>query len=337
MGPGGMARRGAWVLRLVLGSALLGALPLVDPPRAEAGVVERVVAVVGRDAILLSELRRRARPALLEIQAKVPPGPQRGVVEGEMFKELLQLMVDEKLVQIAADRAQKRTSAEEIDNGMRNLAAAQDLTVEELEQAAKASGLSQAELRAQVARQVLEQKMLQLRVMPRVRISSGDVQKGYQELIRKERERLGFRLQWLVLVVPPGASAEAKAERRDLAERLSSQARGGADFARLVADYSDDSKTKTTGGDLGALKPGRLAAPLEKAAIALDIGAVSAPVFHGNAYIILRLTERDPSGLPPLDQAHDRIASEVFTDRLKKARRQWLDELKRSTYVDVRL
>ncbi|MCS6899564.1 MAG: peptidylprolyl isomerase [Myxococcales bacterium] len=332
-----MRGRRSGVPSLILGCLILPFLVTVAPRNVQAGVVERVVAVVGRDAVLLSELRKRARPVLLQIYERFPAGPQRSAVESEMYKELLQQMVDEKLIQLAADRAQKRITSEEVDNGMRNLAAMQGLSQDDLIKAAKNSGISEAELRAQVARQVLEQKMLSLRVMPRIRISSEDVKIGYQKLRREERRQLGFRLQWLVLVVPPGSSDEAKAERRQLAERIVDQARAGADFAQLVATYSDDGETRNKGGDLGPLKPGRLAQPLEDAAMNLEVGEISPPIFHSNAYVILRVVERDASRLPPLDQAHDRIASEVYTERLQKARRQWLEELKRSTYVDVRL
>lgn len=332
-----MRRRLPGFLLFLLGSWLPAAVPTLTAGSAQAGVVERVVAVVGRDAVLLSELRRRARPVLLQIYERVPAGPQRSAVESEMYKELMQQMVDEKLIQLAADRSQRRITSDEVDNGMRNLAAMQGLSPDELVKAAKNSGLTEAELRAQVARQVLEQKMLSLRVMPRVRISSEDVKLGYQKLRRDERRQLGFRPQWLVLVVPPGSSDEAKIERRQLAEQIVAQARGGADFAKLVATYSDDGETKAKSGDLGMLKPGRLAQPLEEATMGLEVGEISAPVFHSNAYVILRVVERDPSTLPPLEQAHERIASEVYTERLQKARRQWLDELKRSTYVDVRL
>ena len=328
-------RRPAFLL-VLLALAPAAGTTLVTP-EVGAAVVERVVAVVGRDAILLSELRRRARPLLMQISERVPVGPQRSAVESEMYRELLQQMVDERLVQAAADRSQKRITSDEVDSGLRNLASMQNMSVDELLRAALSTGLTESELRAQVGRQVLEQKMLSLRVMPRVRISSDDVAAGYQKLRRDERKRLNFKPQWLVLVVPPTASAEAKAERRQLAERLVAQARGGADFTKLVADYSDDSATKASGGELGSLKPGKLAPVLDEAALGLDVGEVSAPLFFNNAFVILRIVERDPSTLPPLDQAHDRIASEVFSERLQKARRQWLDELKRSNYVDVRM
>jgi prolyl 4-hydroxylase len=66
-----------------------------------------VVAVVGRDAVLLSELRKRARPVLLQIYERVPAGPQRSAVESEMYKELMQQMVDEKLIQLARGKVRR--------------------------------------------------------------------------------------------------------------------------------------------------------------------------------------------------------------------------------------
>lgn len=39
-----------------------------------------------------------------------------------MYRELLQQMVDERLVQIAADRSQKKVASDEVDRGLANIA-----------------------------------------------------------------------------------------------------------------------------------------------------------------------------------------------------------------------
>ena len=323
--------------RLVRSCALCLAFAALGPRAAEATVVERVVAVVGEQAIFLSDLRHRARPVLGQIAERVPAGPQRSAVESEMFKELLQQMVDERLVQAAAERSQKKISSDEIDAGMKNIAGSQGLTVDELMSAAIQSGLTVQELREQVMRQLLEQKMLSVRVMPRVRISSEDVRLGYAKLVQGERKKLGYRLQWIVLHVAPGSSDEARAQRRDTADQIVAAARGGADFADLAKRFSDDSGTRPKGGDLGAVKPGALAHEIEDVALSLDVGEISAPFAFGQDIVVLRVAERDASALPPLAEAHDRVASEVFSERLQRARRQWLDELKRGIHVDVRM
>lgn len=325
------------LLRSSLLAVALGAGVLLAPSAADAIIVEKIVAVIGEQAIFLSDLRHRARPILAQIAERVPPGPQRNAIESEMYRELLQQMVDERLVQIAADRSQKKVASDEVDRGLSNIAASQGMTVDELLAAAIQSGMTVQELRLQVQRQLLEQKMLSLRVAPRVRISSEDVRIGYAKLQREERKKLGYRLQWIVLHVPPASSSEARKERRDLADKLVALGRGGSDFADLASRYSDDAPTRVKGGDLGAVKPGALAQPIEDVAMGLDVGEISAPFQFGPDYIVLRIAERDASALPPLEQAHDRVASEVFTERLQKARRQWLDELKRGVYVDVRM
>ncbi|MEQ9317600.1 MAG: hypothetical protein RIF41_00525, partial [Polyangiaceae bacterium] len=64
-------------LRPWLVGALLAVALGTLAPTSEAVVVERVVAVVGEKAILLSDLRRRARPFLVRLYAQIPSGPQR--------------------------------------------------------------------------------------------------------------------------------------------------------------------------------------------------------------------------------------------------------------------
>ncbi|HEU4404044.1 MAG TPA: peptidylprolyl isomerase [Polyangiaceae bacterium] len=322
------------------GLAALGALSvgLALAPAARAVVVERVVAVVGEQAILLSDLRQRSRPILVQLHRQVPPGPRRAAEESKMYRQLLDRMVDDRLEQVAADRAKIAVTAEEIDRALGIIAAREKISVEKLlAEVGPGLGLTVQEYRDEVRRQILEEKLINLRVLPRIRITPEDVRVGYQQLQREERRQLGFRAQWVVLRVPPGSSPEAREERRRLAEQLSAEARAGADFGALARRYSDDAPTRPEGGDLKHAKPGELAAPVEEVAFALEVGEVSAPFVFGTDFIILRLAERDPSSLPPLAQAQDEVAARVFADRRDKAKRQWLDELKKSVHVDVRL
>lgn len=318
------------------GLALAAALTVFQvASSARATVVERVVAVIGEQAIFLSDLRARAKPALVQIYDRVPPGPQRAAFESQMLHELLDRMVDEKLEQIAADRARITVSTDEIDKGIRNISEPQKITVEELLQEVLRTGFTLAEFRDEVRRQILEQKLMSLRVNPRVRISAEDVRIGYQKLQREERRKLGFRLQWIVVHVPADATDEVKAEKRNLIDALANEAKT-ADFAELAAKYSDDGSTKRKGGDLGPAKPGELGQGLDDAAIGLDVGEISAPFSFKGDFVIIRVAERDAGQLKSLSDEQERVAQEVFGERREKARRQWLDEIKRSVYVENR-
>lgn len=334
--PASLGRRSRSLLRAVLcGGALTLAL-LAAGGTAQATVVERVVAVVGEHAIFLSDLKKRARPRLAEIYAQVPPGAQRAVYESQMYRALLTQMVDERLEETAAERARISATSEEVDRALTVVSGQNRMTVEQLLAAKLATGESIAEYREELRRQIISEKLIGLRVSPRVRISSEDVKVGYTQLQREERQQLAYRMQWIVLFVAENASDEAKAERRRLAEKVVADARAGADFTAMAKTLSDDSATRENGGDLGRSRPGEFTPAVEEIAVRLDVGEISDPfLFRGNL-AVLRIMERDPSRLPPLAKAESEVAAKVYGDRLLKARRQWLDELKRNIHVDER-
>jgi peptidyl-prolyl cis-trans isomerase SurA len=331
-------------LGFCLRSAALAGAALVATPLASASVAERVVAVVGEHAILLSDMRLRAKPFLLQIQQRVPAGAQQAAAESEMYKQLIDRMVDERVEQQAADKAHLSVTPDEIDAGIRNVASQQGLTVEQLIVEAGKTGLTPQEYRDEVRRQILEGKLLQLRVRSRVRLTEDDVKATYGRLVRAERTKLGYRLGWVVLHVPADSSPGARADRLLLAERIAATARAGVDsrgnrieFAELAQSFSDDGPSRNHGGDMGPHRPGDLAETIENESFKLDVGGVSEPFFFKNDIVILKVVSRDRSQLPGFEEAHEEVMQRTYAEQMDKARKQWIDELRHGTYVDIRL
>src|SRR5687768_5132143 len=98
--------------RLVLTGLAAG---LVTASVAHATIVERVVAVVGERAILLTDLRLRATPFLLKVYEQELPDAQRNAAISQVYKATLERMVEEELEQKAATQARITVSSEEID------------------------------------------------------------------------------------------------------------------------------------------------------------------------------------------------------------------------------
>lgn len=336
--------------RLAIGLAsLLTLSALLASSPAEAVIVERIVAVVGERPILLSELRSRARPFLVQIAQRVPAGPQQTAAESQTLKDLLGKMVEEELEQQAADKAKIRVTEAEIDAAFKNIAASQQLTVEQLvREAADRSGLERSEYRDEIRRQLLEGKLLQLRVKGRVRVTEEDLKNAYIRAIRDERKLREYHPEWLVLRIYPGSSDEAVAQRKALADQIVTRARAGEDFAKLAKQFSDDSATRELGGDLGiramagspsALSGQRpvMAPKLESALAQLDAGQISAPIRAGDALIILRLRSRQPSRYTTYEAAKPEMMQRMQGEIMTRAKDKWLVELKRQIHVDVRL
>jgi peptidyl-prolyl cis-trans isomerase C len=62
------------------------------------------------------------------------------------------------------------------------------------------------------------------------------------------------------------------------AQSIAQQAKGGADFAKLARDYSDDAGSAQNGGVLGPFTPGTLPPEIESHVVQLQPGQVSDPV-----------------------------------------------------------
>lgn len=343
-------RRICWSsLQRLAAAAALATAVLAAAPRADAVVVEKIVAIVGDKPILLSELRARGKPFLIQIVQTVPAGAQQAAAQSQLFRDLLEKMVDEELESQAAARANITVSSAEIQNAFENIAGAQGATVEALLKDARAkNGLTEQDYREEMRRQIIEGKMIQLRVKGRVRITEEDVKTMFDRVVREERKRREYHPAWIVLRILPGASDAVIAERKAQAADIAARARKGEDFAKLAAQYSDDSATRDSGGDLGVRAPtgspqaagGKtpmLAADLENLAMPLEPGEISAPLHVGQAVVVMKLLSRQPSRYTTLKEAKNEMIQRLQSEIMEKAKKKWLEELRRKTHVETRL
>lgn len=322
-------------------TALAGVLALAAVRPADAAIVERIVAIVGERPILLSELRLRARPHLARIAMQTQNASQQAAAESEMFRELLNRMIDERLEETAADKAHLAVTPEEVDNGIRQVAAQAKLSPKDVIAEAKRSGLSEQDYRDEIRRQLLEGKLIQLRVRGRVRVTEQDARAAYTHWARDVEQQSPVDLRILVLQVPAGASQQQQLARQALAEELSRRARAGEDFCDLVLQYSEDPTTKNGCGSRGPIPKSALFPELQQAAAALKPGETSSPIAFrdpmGNqAVLVVQLAQAQPK-MPPYEQVKDQMMERAYVEATERQRKQWLQELRRGVYIDVRL
>jgi peptidyl-prolyl cis-trans isomerase SurA len=317
------------LLALALSVGLLG--PAFTSPKAEAAIIERVVAVVGEQAILFSDLRERALPFLVRVYENVPEGPQRAAALNQVYTVVLQRMVEEELEDAAAARMGIVVTSQEIDDALGRIAGQNNLSRNALLAEAKRSGLSVAQYREELRRQVLQAKITNIRLQGRIRVTEADMKaayKGYQV-----DERLKATQRTLRLVLPLGATPEQQASQLKKAEEIVRRAKAGEDFRALVEEFPP-----LPGSGLAKpLAPAEEPEAIRRASVVLDIGEVSAPIRTNNSLMILQVVERPPSDLPSYDDARDQLQQRVYMEKMAKARQNWLNSLKKRTHVEVKL
>ena len=332
-------RSTAAVKGLLAASGLLVGLGTSRP--SEASIVERIVAVVGERPILLSELRQRGRPHLWRIAASTPNPTQQAAQESEMFRELLNRLIDERLEENAADKSHITVSPEEVDNGIRQVANQSKLQPKDVINEAKKQGLTEQDYRDEIRRQVLEGKLIQLRVRGRVRVTEQDARAAYVHWQKDVTQQQPVDLKIIVLQIPPGSTAQTAAARETLAQEIVIRARRGDDYCALVTQFSQDPSTVNTCGSRGPVPMAALFPELQQAATSLKPGETADPIpfrdpMGNTAVLIVQLASAQPK-LPPFDQVKDQMMERAFGEATERQRKLWLTELRRGVYIDVRL
>jgi peptidyl-prolyl cis-trans isomerase SurA len=309
---------------------LLGfALSALVSHSAQATVVERVVAVIGDRAILLSDLKARAQPFLVQVTQGVQPGAQRSAAISQVYKGVLDKIVDEELEERVAIQAKVTVTSKEIDDAVARVAAQNQIPVSKLLAEAAKTGVTEPQYRDELRRQLLQAKLVNVRLQGRIRVTEEDLKLAYRKIVLEERQKLSAKVA-VIRIPANGGSARALAER--VAEAARSQ-----DFAQLARQFSQDPSTREAGGQLAEAKPSELPPAIGRTSVALEVGESSQVVRAGDEFLIVRVNSRAASQLPTFDEARRELGDRVYMDKMGQARRTWLDGLRRRNHVEVRL
>jgi peptidyl-prolyl cis-trans isomerase D len=121
----------------------------------------------------------------------------------------------------------------------------------------------------------------------------------------------------LVKVAEDAPEADVEAAKAKLAD-AKKQIEGGAEFAELAKQISEDPGSKDKGGDLGFFGPGTMAKPFEEAAFALGKGEMSDIVRTRFGLHLIKVNDVTEPKEQKLEEVQDQIASEIL--RKQKAK-----------------
>jgi peptidyl-prolyl cis-trans isomerase SurA len=334
-----------WAPALVCVAVAAGAL-LGVPRRADATIVERVVAVIGERPVLWTELLKRATASRMQIRMQTRDPNIVSVQEQEMYKELLEKMIDDRLEEQQADRAHINVTSEEVDRGIANIAAqaqaqqgGRPVTVDDVIAEVRRRGLSEQDFRDEIRRQIVEGKLIELRVRPRVRVTDQDAHAAYQHWAQELADQQPIDVRILVKRIPAGATATQYQALAAMAQQLSQWGQAGQDFCQLVAQYSDDTSTRSSCGSRGSQPMAALLPAIQNAVRTMKPGTVSDPIAvqSGADEALLILMPMGAATVPPFEQVKNEMMQRALLEGLERARKQWLQELRQKVYIDVRL
>lgn len=130
-------------------------------------------------------------------------------------------------------------------------------------------------------------------------VTEAGVTAAYEEMIADMGEAEEFNAAHILV--------ETEQEALAVIDRLDA----GEDFAGLARELSTDFGSGANGGDLGWFGPGMMVPPFEQAVMALEAGAVSAPVETQFGWHVITLNDTREVTPPALDEVRADIEAEL--------------------------
>jgi len=255
--------------------------------------LDQIVAIVGKDIILDSELKTQLEFYLTQTGSKVENPEELN----KLKKTLLDQMINDRLLLAKAEKdTLLKINEKEIEQTLEDQLSkikSQFSSEEAFQKELKTEGLTEAELkrnyREQIKEQLLRDKLISSK-LSKSNISSREVKEFYQSYKDSLPEQPeSAKLSQILLKIEP--SQKTLDSLKDFASMILAKAKAGEDFSELAKNYSEDPSAKQ-GGDLGFLKRGEILPEFEMKAFSLNPGEISDLVQTSLGYHIIKLEEK---------------------------------------------
>jgi peptidyl-prolyl cis-trans isomerase D len=140
-----------------------------------------------------------------------------------------------------------------------------------------------------------------------IQITDAQLQKAYKD--QQSNFQVPERVQARHILLKSDASNDAAVKAK--AEELLKQIQGGADFAKLAKEKSEDPGSGQNGGELGWIVRGQTVPEFEKAAFTLKPGETSGLIKTEYGYHIIQVEAHEQAHLRPFEEVKAELAAEV--------------------------
>jgi peptidyl-prolyl cis-trans isomerase SurA len=201
-------------------------------------------------------------------------------------QQVLRNLVDEVLQIQAAEQADIKVQAREVDTYFARYAQSQfKQTPEQFAAFLRANGSSPDTLKRQIHGEMAWTRLQRSKIEPFVNVSEDEVQAVIDRL-NAAKGTQEFKVSEIFLSATPETAAEVRAN----AVRIVQQLRGGASFLAYARQFSEAS-TAALGGDLGWVRVGQLPEALATAVQTMPMGTVSDPIAIPGGFSIVAVTD----------------------------------------------
>jgi parvulin-like peptidyl-prolyl isomerase len=322
------------VLAFVLVLAAAAAVT-VAVPRAE--ILEQVLVKVNGEIFTKTELEARQ---VITLRAKgqamdLKTDPSNAALRKALDEITPGIMVDAVNEMVIVQRGKElgyRLSDEQFKGVVDSIRKENKIETEEQFQAAlKTEGMTMTDLRHNLERNMIRQKVEQNEVLSKIGITESESRAYYAAHLQDFTTPQTVTLrEILVAVASVAGEPAAQARAAEIRKRVTT---GGENFEKVVTDMSD-SPSKANGGLIGPISLQDVSPDLRKSIEAMKQGDISPVIRNARGFQVLKLETLSQSQTTPFDAAHDKISDAVFAEKRKGETLKYLDKLRTQAIIE---
>lgn len=328
------------MMKRLFGVAL--ALALTGLP-LRADIIEQILVKVNGDIITKTDLEKRQIRALRERDLQANPADLQNDetlrrLLLEITPQILVNAVNELLLIQRGSELGYRLTDEQFKSVVENIKKENKIETDAQFQAAlDQEGLTLAEFRRQVERQLLIQRVQQTEIAPKLSVSEDEAQRYYQAHPEEFTVAPTVTLREILVAVaspkPEALNVAADEAALEKARQIRARVVAGEDFARLAAEVSD-APSKANGGLIGPVERKDLSPVLARMLDAMKPGEVSEPIRTPRGYQLLKLEAVTEAALQSFEQVRDLVADRVYQQKAQVEFAKYLERLRAQAIIE---
>jgi len=299
-------------------------------PALRAEVLNRVVLRINDRIATLHDYQLRRDEMVREITRREENPEERQRLVGQAGEVAFADIFRELLLQSRADQLGVETNDAQVDAAVNQLKQSYNIKTDEDFQAALAqSGMTEAQMRAQLRNTLRIQEVRGREVQSRVKVDEEDLRRYYRKNLEQFRQPEQVQLREVVVLEEGGAPAQ---DRPRIAAEVRAKIAAGMPLADAVKDYAQKGVTSNV-IELGWVSPGDLDKNLETAVWHLPKGGLTEPVQARGGLHLAQVIDRRESRIPTFAEVQETIQNREQDRVFRQEVGKYMAELEKKSLI----
>jgi parvulin-like peptidyl-prolyl isomerase len=315
----------------------------LTPGALQGEVIEQILVKVNGEVLTKTDLENRQVARLRDIQGQRvdlkanPNNAELRKLLDQITPAILVEAVDEMLVVQRGKELGYSLGDAQFKTVLDNIRTQNKLENEEEFQAAlKQEGITLADLRRNLEKQMVWQRVQQNEVVNKVAMTEEEARAYYDSHLAEFTSPASVTLREILVasaVDPKGINVAADEAAQDKVDEIRARVVAGESFEKLASEVSD-SASRSNAGLIGPIKLDDLSSELRKMIEGMKVGDVTPPLRTARGYQLLKLESSTETQTLAFDQARERIAEGVLTGKRQREFVKYLERLRGQAIIE---